>query len=545
MKLAKTLVLTFATAGSAVGSQEPLWRTSLDDLVTYCYGIGWSLDGSQDFDGDGVVDVVSGSPFCLFTGGGVQVLSGATGTPLLEVEGSNPIWAQFLGRSVVALEDLDVDGVPDFAAMAGSQALLSRVYSGSTGDMLYELPIGSDFNLGVPNKLARIQDLDGDGVEDLLIGGLTEVPSTEHVARVYSGATGTLVYDLPSPVSGLTPQYSAYFGFAVAAADDLDGDGIEDILVGSIFAVDPASGNGTGAVCVFSGASGGLVRVDYGRPGWGHHGACLKSVPDQDGDGSGDYLVSSPLVVPSGSGSSIVELKSGATGATLWTVDVESRDFDLIGDFTGNGMLEWASLESSSSFLSALQVRRVRTGQVVGTIHGVGGIQSFVGAGDVNGDGFGDLFIGHGSSGVRLQGGCARAGSVVCTSFPNSTGRVAGIDACLAGDRLTLTSLALPAGEIGVWLASTTTASAPLHGGVLCVGLPFLRIDQGGFAPFFGPTVSPLYTYYHQVTTTLDLGQLPQGATVTPGETWRFQFWFSDQLGVGSGNFSDAIEITF
>jgi len=545
MKLAKTIVLTFATAGFAAGFQEPLWRTSLDDLSTYCYGIGWSLDGSQDFDGDGVRDVVVGSPYCLFTDGGVQILSGVTGAPLLEIGGNFPIGSALLGRSVAALEDVNSDGIPDLVAMAGTQGLTSLVFSGSTGDLLYELPVGQELAFGlVPHAVVGIQDLDGDGVEDLLIGGSTETPQSARVARVYSGATGGLVFDLSSPFPSGAGSPGTGFGWSVAAIEDLDGDAVEDILVGSIFAIDPVSGLTTGAVCVYSGASGALLRIDYGNPVAAWNGAGLKAVPDQDGDGSGDYLVGSPLSAPAGSSPPLVELKSGATGAVLWSVGLNFRDFDLVGDFTGNGLLEWAAHDSGTEPIRAIQVRRVGTGEVVGRVHMAGSPVSFAAADDVNGDGFGDLFLGQGSSGVRLTAGCQSTGSVVCTSLPNSTGRVAGIDACLADDRLSLTSTALPLGEVGVWLASTSTASVPLHGGVLCVGLPLLRINEGILTQFF-PGRSPFYTSAHQVTTTIDLGQLPQGAAVVPGETWRFQFWFTDQAGVGSGNLSDAIEIAF
>ena len=38
------------------------------------------------------------------------------------------------------------------------------------------------------------------------------------------------------------------------------------------------------------------------------------------------------------------------------------------------------------------------------------------------------------------------------------------------------------------------------------------------------------------------IGNLPQGISLQPGETWYFQFWYRDG---GSFNFSNALEIAF
>ena len=47
----------------------------------------------------------------------------------------------------------------------------------------------------------------------------------------------------------------------------------------------------------------------------------------------------------------------------------------------------------------------------------------------------------------------------------------------------------------------------------------------------------------------IDLTAIPitPPTAILPGETWRFQCWFRDQLlfGVTSSNFTDAVRVTF
>src|SRR5690606_4456150 len=83
--------------------------------------------------------------------------------------------------------------------------------------------------------VAGIPDLDGDGFGDLAVGAPAEYEDIDiwqsGRVHVYSGATGTLLYSLDSP----NPDVQGHFGLAVAGVEDLDGDGRGEILVGAAF----------------------------------------------------------------------------------------------------------------------------------------------------------------------------------------------------------------------------------------------------------------------------------------------------------------------
>jgi hypothetical protein len=89
-------------------------------------------------------------------------------------------------------------------------------------------------------------DLDADGFEDLLVGGRTDHGAGGNGVRVFSGATGGVLVEVPNLTSGDTnPPIS------LLAPGDLNGDGQDDFVVGTPF--DFLDVNKTGAVRAFSG----------------------------------------------------------------------------------------------------------------------------------------------------------------------------------------------------------------------------------------------------------------------------------------------------
>ena len=84
-------------------------------------------------------------------------------------------------------------------------------------------------------SLARISDLDGDGADDLIVGSLNVSP---HATQVRSGASGELLYFVFPPADA-----HEQFGACVDALGDMDGDGFEDFGVG-----DPGALGGRGRI---------------------------------------------------------------------------------------------------------------------------------------------------------------------------------------------------------------------------------------------------------------------------------------------------------
>src|SRR5690606_38824236 len=108
-----------------------------------------------------------------------------------------------------------------------------------------------DQNGAFSEAVAGVPDVDGDGVDDLLVGARFEGSDDRGAAYVFSGATGAPLYALASPYAG----YQSWFGFAVAGVPDLDGDGRGDLLI-SAPGEDAGGVYRPGRAYVFSGATG-------------------------------------------------------------------------------------------------------------------------------------------------------------------------------------------------------------------------------------------------------------------------------------------------
>src|SRR3989304_5766214 len=80
-------------------------------------------------------------------------------------------------------------------------------------------------------SVAAAGDVDGDGVADFIVGApwTGSYPGYTGSAFVYSGATGALLYQKDGTVGD-------ELGWAVAGAGDVNGDGRADFIVGAPFA---------------------------------------------------------------------------------------------------------------------------------------------------------------------------------------------------------------------------------------------------------------------------------------------------------------------
>lgn len=167
--------------------------------------------------------------------------------------------------------------------------------------------------------VANIGDRNGDGKDDFIAGGFGcahrdcaydpytgEAGEGPGVVIVYDGATLTALATVPGPLAG------DYFGAAIAGGSDLNGDGVGDIAVGAPGS--PSLGSqGVGIVDGKTGSTLGLVPAHSWR-----FGSALAFIPDIDGDGVDDLIVGSPGRTESGT---VFAISSKDWKSVLWQQD--------------------------------------------------------------------------------------------------------------------------------------------------------------------------------------------------------------------------------
>lgn len=279
----------------------------------YLYG---GLAPAGDVNGDGFPDIVAGGEHT------VQILSGRVkpepGPWLIsETNGSN-VGEEF-GAAVAGAGDGDADGHEDLAVGApssdagGFDSGEVRLLSGQDASVLFDVPgVAPGERFG--SAVAAGGDVDGDGRDDVIagapLGSFAGQPTG--IARLLSGADGSTLREWHGEGAGDA------FGTAVCAAGDVDADGSPDLAVGAPYrsTLKPNAG----ALYVFSGATGNLIRQLEGQTSQARLGRALAPIGDFDRDGTPDLVAGAPGEKLGGDQLGAVRVVSGANGATLLSV---------------------------------------------------------------------------------------------------------------------------------------------------------------------------------------------------------------------------------
>jgi len=442
---------------------KPLgWATTVVDAVSGDDEVGRAVAGGGDIDGDGLADVLVGAPGFEYLGtpwGGSFAFFGASlgGQSFVDLSGADATLlggrdgTSRAGERLSALGDIDGDGKSEFLTAAPSGGSVVDLWPGDQiapggtwdGSMSLAWFTGEGLDEGAGSGLASAGDVDGDGVPEILVGAPQNSEAASDAGKAYLilGASILAGTQASSWNASLSDADIAIVGAAagdrlgtsVAGVGDVDGDGLDDFLLGAPFADDGAAPN-AGKAYLFLGSSlsaassltaASADRVYVGASG-SRAGDTVAGLGDINGDGYSDFAIGTGIggrayvVLGSPTSPSAVDLPSAAA-ATVETGSAERVAVSGAGDVDGDGMKDlllgrpgWQQTGGAAlvlgSTLAAGSLLQWESSDALFVGEAAGDLAGFctAGVGDVDGDGRDDLMFGAPNNGF-LSPGAGRA----------------------------------------------------------------------------------------------------------------------------------------
>lgn len=466
--------VSFTTSENAVSFGNVLSNDDVPDLVASVDLVSDVTAGSLTFNSDGTFSYDPGTAFDALAEGDTATQTfvyrvtdadgdADTATVTLTIDGENDVATIGGEVSGEVVEDgtLIVSGALTVADVDAGEAEVQpqTLTSGDYG--AFSVDAAGVWTYELDNANTDVQALDsGETLTDSFLVTSVDGTASETVTVTINGTDdpgGGMPMPITTPIVIRGIDEYDLSGGSVASAGDVDGDGLDDVIIG---ADNAASGNGEaylifGSALVAAGGDDGVIELDEivangegvlitGANAFDNAGSAVSSAGDVDGDGLDDviigaataeiggvlnagaaHLVFGSTLVGAAATSGTLDLGGLAAGegVRLTGVDYNGNAGDAVssaGDVDGDGFDDIivgapqadppSGPNAGTSFVvfaSALQAAAVGSGEIdLGTIGGANGVVitgadridfsggSVSSAGDVDGDGLDDIIIG-------------------------------------------------------------------------------------------------------------------------------------------------------
>ena len=309
---------------------------------------GYSVSTAGDVNGDGYADVIVGAYYYNSGQGRAYIYYGGSNmNNIADVTMTGEAANNNFGYSVSTAGDVNGDGYADIIVGADGYSSMGRAYvyiQSMTGPDIPDLSMtGEVSNNNFGYSVANAGDVNGDGYADIIVGADGYSSNTGRAYIYYGGASMNNVADVTMTGEAI----GNHFGYSVSTAGDVNGDGYADVIVGAY-----GYSSSTGRAYIFYGGASMDNVADVimtGEAGNNDFGTSVSTAGDVNGDGYADVIV-------------------GASGYSTTT----GRAYIYYGGSSMNNVADVTMTGEAISYF----------GISVST------------AGDVNGDGYADVIVG-------------------------------------------------------------------------------------------------------------------------------------------------------
>ncbi len=289
-----------ALNGNASGASQILWEREIYSGAVYQQD---ALDIISDINNDGYQDVIAGT---AWGDRSIVALSGKTGQQIWKHSTANYGGGGWVYQ-VDASADYNGDEIPDVLAASGNNQDNNgprRVYclDGLDGSVIWEAFLG-----GAGFAVKAIADINGDDIPDAL-AGCSDAGETQGFAKAINGSNGSILWTYPTSGTSV---------WALAQLDDINADGVKDVVAGSF----------NGQLYLLDATNGNMLAQ-----GFAGNNIILRLIPvgDMNDDGFTDFAMAY-------SGTSLI-VYDGQTGDQLFAKSMPDKAWNVerIPDITGD-----------------------------------------------------------------------------------------------------------------------------------------------------------------------------------------------------------------